>query len=54
MRQGLLVPLPAGCPIQDESLPDIVLFVAKTFERTGGHTLIEAWRIVERHLRRPG
>ena len=43
-----LLAIPDQVPRRPESLPDTVLFVATSFERKGGETLIEAWRLVER------
>jgi glycosyltransferase involved in cell wall biosynthesis len=46
----VLLPIPAEFPARAEGAPDTVLFVATTFERKGGRTLVDAWRLVERSV----
>jgi glycosyltransferase involved in cell wall biosynthesis len=46
----VLLPVPEEFPARPEAAPDTVLFVATTFERKGGVTLVEAWRLIERRV----
>lgn len=46
----VLLSRPDEFPSRSESLPDTVLFVATTFKRKGGETLVEAWQLVERAI----